>query len=84
MVHVKHKHKIQDLLKHLEDNMARTGLRLKAVSVRFEKVIEKPARKQDMSRINTALKTNLDKLQNAGLEIETQFQPIDTNISKLF
>ena len=84
LVQVKHKHKIRDLLKHLEDNMERIGLRLKVDSVKYEKVIEKPARKQDMRKINTALKTNLDKLQNAGLEIEIQFQPINTNVSKLF
>ena len=69
LVTVKHKHKIPDLMKHLEDNMGRSGLSYSLTSPRyFKDTLEKPAKKTNTQKLAEKLKNNTYKLQRAGLE----------------
>ena len=69
LVSVKHKHKIPDLLKHLDENMERSGLSYTLSSPRaFKDVLEKAPRKPNTHKLGEKLKNNTFKLQRAGLE----------------
>ena len=69
LVSVKHKHKIPDLLKHLDENMERSGLSYTLSSPRyFKDVLEKSPRKPNTQKLGEKLKNNNFKLQRAGLE----------------
>ena len=72
LVSVKHKHKIPDLLKHMDENMERSGLSYTLSSPRYLKdVIEKALRKPNTQKLSEKLKNNTFKLQRSGLEHTT-------------
>ena len=69
LVSVKHKHKIPDLLKHMDENMERSGLSYTLSSPRYLKEsIEKALRKPNTQKLSEKLKNNTFKLQRSGLE----------------
>merc|ERR1711915_130954 len=69
LVTVKHKHKIPDLMKHLDDNMERSGLSYTLSSPRyFKDVLEKALRKPNTLKLAEKLKNNTFKLQRAGVD----------------
>ena len=74
---VKHKHKIPDLLTHLDENMERSGLSYTLSSPKyFKDVLEKALRKPNTQKLAEKLKNNTFKLQRAGVEqtkVEDEF-----------
>ena len=69
LVSVKHKHKIPDLLTHLNENMERSGLSYTLSSPRYYKdILEKALRKPNTQKLAEKLKNNTFKLHRAGVE----------------